>query len=358
MADHLLSLGVGLPSPGEQRSWRGSLPVLARDLTDAGLGNVEVILEHRLPLSSKRIDVVLAGRHPTTGKPSYVVVELKQWSSATRWEGSDTLVDVAAAPYRPALHPGVQVAGYVDYLRDFLPALDDEHATTAGVAYLHNATDTSVEDLFSVPVTESSRIFTGQRRGAFQEFLRSRLAGESGAEAADQFLSSAIVPSKQLLSVAADELQDREQFVLLDEQRVAYELVLRVVEEARRAASKSVVVVSGAPGSGKSVIARSLLGELARQGRTVIHATGSRSFTQTMRQVAGKGSTRVKNLFKYFNSFMEAERNGLDVLVLDEAHRIREKSVNRFTPKALRERARPQIEELIDAAQEPGFRLD
>ena len=35
------------------------------------------------------------------------------------------------------------------------------------------------------------------------------------------------------------------------------------------------------------MIALSLLGELSRQGRTVIHATGSRSFTQTLRKVAG-----------------------------------------------------------------------
>lgn len=358
MASHLYSTGAGAPGPGERRSWRGSLPVLAQDLVDAGLGDVEVILEHRLPLSSKRIDALLVGRHPETRKPSIVVVELKQWSGATSWEGSDTLVDVAAAPYRPALHPGVQVRGYVEYLRDFMPVLADDPSMTAGVAYLHNATDNAVADLFGLPLTESSRLFTGQRRGAFHDYLRSRLAPEPAVDVADQFLSAAIAPSKQLLSVAADEIRDREQFVLLDEQRVAYEIVLREVEAARQADSKSVVVIAGAPGSGKSVIALSLLGELARQGRAVIHATGSRSFTQTMRQVAGKGSTRVKSLFKYFNSFMDAERNGLDVLVLDEAHRIREKSVNRYTPKQLREIARPQIEELIDAARVPVFLLD
>ena len=82
-----------------------------------------------------------------------------------------------------------------------------------------------------------------------------------------------------------------------------------------------VVVVTGGPGSGKSVIALSLLGELARRGRTVLHATGSRSFTQTMRKVAGKRAPRVQKMFKYFNQFMDAERNGLDVLILDEAHR-------------------------------------
>ncbi|WP_284328869.1 DUF2075 domain-containing protein [Demequina litorisediminis] len=173
-----------------------------------------------------------------------------------------------------------------------------------------------------------------------------------------RFYRRPLRPPNRLLKVAAAEIRDREQFVLLDEQRVAYELVLRAVESARSADSKEVVIVTGGPGSGKSVIALSLLGELARQGRTALHATGSRSFTQTVRQVAGHRSPATKELFKYFNSFMEAERNGLDVLVLDEAHRIREKSVNRFTPKRLREDARPQVDELMDAARVPVFLLD
>ena len=358
LAEHFFGSGWGAPGPGERRSWRNSLPALARDLRDAGLGQVEVILEHRLPLSSKRADVVLAGAHPRTGAPSYVVVELKQWGSASRWEGSDTLVEVDGAPYRPALHPSTQVAGYVDYLRDFTASLAEAPDAVVGLAYLHNATDHGVEDLRVMAGAQEARLVTGQRRGELHEFLRSRLAPESGVEAADALLGSAVRPSKQLLSVAAREIQEREQFVLLDEQRVAYELVLAAVNEARYADTKTVVVIAGGPGSGKSVIALSLLGELARQGRAVLHATGSKSFTQTLRQVAGKGSTRTKKLFAYFNSFMEAERNGLEVLVLDEAHRLREKSVNRYTPKPLRERARPQIEELLDAARVPVFLLD
>jgi len=118
------------------------------------------------------------------------------------------------------------------------------------------------------------------------------------------------------------------------------------------------VIVTGGPGSGKSVIALSLLGELARRGRTVVHATGSRSFTQTLRKVAGHRSTATKSLFKYFNDFMSAERNGLDVLLLDEAHRIRETSVSRWTARDLRATPRPQVDELIAAARVPVFLLD
>jgi DUF2075 family protein len=171
-------------------------------------------------------------------------------------------------------------------------------------------------------------------------------------------MNSTVRPSRHLLTYAARELKERSHFTLLDEQRVAYELVLHAVERARAADHKSVVVVSGGPGSGKSVIALSLLGELARQGRSALHATGSKSFTQTLRRYAGKGSSRLKNMFLYFNSFMTAERNGIDVLICDEAHRIRETSVNRFTRSAQRHGARAQLEELLAAARIPVFLLD
>ncbi|MDG4801004.1 DUF2075 domain-containing protein [Micromonospora sp. WMMD980] len=341
----------------ERRSWDRSLAVLGQDLVDAGLGQVEVLVEYQLPLTSKRIDVVLAGTHPRVGGDSYVVVELKQWSRVESYEGSARLVLVEHAS-GPRLHPGVQVEDYCEYLTDFLGVLSHGRSPIAGVAYLHNAVDRDVADLYEREPTELSRIFTGQRRGQFLDHLRSHLAPASGAAAADRFLTSSVRPSRHLLSYAAAELKERTHFTLLDEQRLAYELVLHAVERARSADRKSVVVVSGGPGSGKSVIALSVLGELARQQRAVMHTTGSRSFTQTLRRYAGKGSTRLRNLFGYFNSFMAAERNGLDVLICDEAHRIRETSVNRFTPRATRDRARPQIDELIAAARVPVFLLD
>ncbi|KKK05149.1 ATP-binding protein [Micromonospora sp. HK10] len=344
-------------SAAERRAWERSLTVLGQDLVDAGLGQVEMLVEYQLPLTSKRIDVVLAGVHPKTTDDSYVVVELKQWSQAESYEGSDRLVLVEHAR-GPRLHPGVQVGDYCEYLTDFLGVLAHRRSPVVGAAYLHNAVDRDVNDLFVRRPTEQSRIFTKQRRGQFLDYLRTHLAPAPGAAAADRFLTSSVRPSKHLLSYAAVELKERAHFTLLDEQRLAYELVLHAVERARSADRKSVVVVSGGPGSGKSVIALSVLGELARQQRSVMHATGSRSFTQTLRRYAGKGSTRLKNLFGYFNSFMTAERNGLDVLICDEAHRIRETSVNRFTPKAKRERARSQIDELIAAARVPVFLLD
>jgi hypothetical protein len=89
-------------------------------------------------------------------------------------------------------------------------------------------------------------------------------------------------------------------------------------------------------------------------GYRVLHATGSRSFTITLRRKVG---ARAGNLFKYFNSFMAAVPNDLDVLVCDEAHRIRESSNDHWTRRDLRS-DRSQVEELLRAARVPVFLLD
>ncbi|MCX2185186.1 DUF2075 domain-containing protein [Streptomyces sp. SKN60] len=344
------------PGSSEVRSWERSLPALANALVEAGLGEVEVMVEYGLPLTSKRADAILAGVHPTTGEPSYVVVELKQWSEAYPEEEDPLLCRIDAYTH-PVLNPIEQVRGYCEYLLSFNAAVERTPESVAGVAYLHNATEFGVASLRAVPETLHGRMYTGEQRGAFLDFLRSRLAPKPGAEAADVLLQGKVRPSKQLMSVAAAEVRDREQFVLLDEQRLAYELVMSAVRKAKGANHKQVIVVTGGPGSGKSVIAMQLLGELYRRGVPALHATGSQSFTKTMRKVAGARKPEVQKLFKYFNSFMEAEPNDLDVLICDEAHRLRITSANRYTKAALRT-GRPQVSELIDAARVPVFLLD
>ncbi|MFI5944143.1 DNA/RNA helicase domain-containing protein [Streptomyces uncialis] len=344
------------PHPSEVRSWERSIPALTNALVEAGLGEVEMLLEYALPLTSKRADVILAGVHPVTGGPSYVVVELKQWSEAHPEEDDPLRCRIDAYP-EPVLNPIEQVRGYCDYLVSFNGALEHVPESVAGVAYLHNATEFGVTGLRLVTEDHRGRMYTGEQRGAFLDHLRSLLAPKAGADAADALLQGKVRPSRQLMAVAAEEVRDREQFVLLADQRLAYATVMSAVHKARRSDHKEVVVVAGGPGSGKSVIALSLLGELYRRGVPALHATGSQSFTKTMRKVAGARKPEVQRLFRYFNSFMEAEPNDLDVLVCDEAHRLRKTSVNRYTKAELRT-GRPQVAELMDAARVPVFLLD
>lgn len=358
MLEQMLFQSGRTASPSEQHSWQRSLPALAADLVDAGLPDVEMMVEYHLPLTSQRVDVVLAGIHPKTSAPSYVFVELKQWSSAHKFEENPELVVVPGVPGGPRLHPVLQVRGYCDYVLDFARVLEDSPDSIAGIAYLHNASSpAAVKDLLAVPMSITGRLFTAADKSSMIEFLQSRLASVSGHRSADLLLNSPIAPSKQLLTLAADEIRNRPQFQLIGNQQLAVDLVMHAVENARAGNMKRVIVVTGGPGSGKSVIALSLVGELARRGRSVLHATGSRSFTTTLRKVAGFKAPKVRKIFKYFNQFMDADPNGLDVLILDEAHRIRQTSANRYTAAALRT-DRLQLDELISAARVPVFLLD
>lgn len=351
----LLEASVSKPSASEYRSWMTSLPVLAEDLEEAGLEDIEILLEYRLPLTSQRVDAILAGSHPETGEPSYVIVELKQWSKARLFEDDPNLLDVAGVS-SPRLHPSRQVEGYKRYLLNYLSVLHDHENWVEAFSYLHNMNDpSSIEAVRGA--AGDSKVFTSTDRLRLRALLQSRLSPKNAAASADAILSSPVAPSTKLMEIAAEEVRQREKFVLLGEQQLAVDLIHHEIENAVTDAQKRVIVVTGGPGSGKSAIALSALGELARGGRTVLHATGSRSFTQTLRKVAGHRSKDTQSLFKYFNSFSDADQNGFDVLIADEAHRIRETSNNRFTP-AVKRSDRLQIDELIAAARVPVFLLD
>lgn len=344
------------PSPSERRSWENSIPALAEVLCDAGLDDIEVLIEHRLPLTSLRADIILAGSHPATGRPSYVIVELKQWSEARLVPGTDNLCLVARMGNRPALHPVAQVRRYCEYLQDFTSVLIDQEGAVAGVAYLHYAADQDVSELLRLPDAKA-QLFTDTSRGELIKYLQTRLSALDGSVEGDYLLDSPRAPGRQLMRAAAAEIIDGGEFLLMDEQEVAARLVKRAADLSRQSDQKEVIVISGGPGSGKSIIALHLMGHLGRNGRSVVHATGSKSFTTTLRHVVGTKNGRIPKLFRYFFDFTSAERNGLDVLICDEAHRIRQRS-SRQGAHAGHRSGRSQVEELIDAARVPVFLID
>ena len=346
------------PSASEVRSWERSIPALLRQLTDAGLNDVEVLVEYRLPLTSKRADIVLLGRH-SRGGPSCVVVENKQWSRVDLADTEYRLVSASVPGEQERLHPQEQVRRYVEYLEDFNRFLGEHPGAVAGCVFLHNATSGAIAGLRHPALADLAAYpaFAADEVAALRSFLTRRLAPVPGAEVADDVLQSVIAPSKQLLRLVPEEITANPQFTLLDEQQVAYQVVLRAVEHARRADAKQAVVITGGPGTGKSVIAVALLGELAKRGYSVSHATGSKAFTTTLQQVVGRRVRRVKELFRYTHVFGDAERNGLDVLIVDEAHRIREVTVNRFM-KPEKRSGIPQADELVRAARVPVFLID
>lgn len=345
------------PSPAEKRSWENSLVEISELLIQCDLGDVVLLVEYQLPYSSKRVDVLALGSDPKTGQPTIIAIELKQWTNASLIEGALDTLKIDSYGNTPILHPAVQVSRYCEYLSDFNRYVSDDNTNLFGIAYLHNWINANNPALDLIQPTSHGMLFTANQKNRLREFLIARISSKFSEQITDDFLNSKIAPTKQLMQLAADEVKNREQFRLLDEQQIAYSMVMKALRDAETSNTKTAVIITGGPGTGKSVIALSLLGELSRRGKTTLHATGSKAFRNSLRKVAGARAPQVQKLFSYFNSFMSAERNSLDVIICDEAHRIRETSANRYTKADLRT-GTPQLHELLNVARVPVFLLD
>ena len=345
------------PSPAEKRSWENSLVEISELLIQCDLGEVVLLVEYQLPYSSKRVDVLALGSDPKTGQPTIIAIELKQWTNASLIEGALDTLKIDSYGNTPILHPAVQVSRYCEYLNDFNRYVSDDNTNLFGIAYLHNWIDANNPALDLIQPTSHGMLFTANQKNRLKEFLIARISSKFSEQITDDFLNSKVAPTKQLMQLAADEVKNREQFRLLDEQQIAYSMVMKALRDAETSNTKTAVIITGGPGTGKSVIALSLLGELSRRGKTTLHATGSKAFRNSLRKVAGARAPQIQKLFSYFNSFMSAERNSLDVIICDEAHRIRETSANRYTKADLRT-GTPQLHELLNVARVPVFLLD
>ena len=151
------------------------------------------------------------------------------------YDGDSELVAVDGYHGHPSLHPVAQVRGYGEYLTDFTRLFARSSRTSlAGAAYLHNAVDSQVASLFDYPAGPTRpAVHRPAPRASSSNSCRVGWPPTPGAPYADRCSTPRIAPSKQLLAVAADEISVREQFVLLDEQQVAFDMVLHEVEKAR-----------------------------------------------------------------------------------------------------------------------------
>ncbi len=68
------------PAPSEVMSWQNSLAAMGNVLKLADLTDQGILVELKLPLSSKRLDVLITGSNPGT-EDAAVIVELKQWTT-------------------------------------------------------------------------------------------------------------------------------------------------------------------------------------------------------------------------------------------------------------------------------------
>ncbi len=356
LADRFLQEFRHKASPSEVMSWRNSLCAMASVHQLADLRDQGVLVELKLPLSSKRLDVLITGQNPTTGD-SAVVVELKQWTHVGRSNITDCVTIEMGGRERDHLHPSRQVAQYQGYLLDTHPAFTDGGVSLAACAYLHYATHDPMSPLYANGFTDllaTNPSFSGDETDKLATYLDDRVAGpDEGGVILERVANSAFRPHKRLLDHVARVIRNEPVFTLLDEQQVAYNAIMDSVRSAGQNQHKVAFIVAGGPGTGKSVLAVNLVAELASLGLRTIHVTGSKAFTENLRKIVGG---RASVLFKYFRDTATVDEP-MDVVILDEAHRIRSVSTSRFTPAKART-GKTQMEDILDSTRVSVFFID
>jgi hypothetical protein len=345
------------PPSGEVNSWNNSLRCISQVFQTASLLDHGVLLELQLPLTSKRLDCLVTG-YDGKKAPNAVIIELKQWSGCKGASGKNEVATFVGGNVRDVLHPSVQVGQYMMYLTDCHTAFQGEDGISAhACSYLHNYSAIKDDPLFVAQFKEQIDrfpVFTADHVLELTAFLDQRIRGGDGGSVAATVEQSKYRPSKKLLDHVAKLIKGKPEYVLLDEQLVVYDKVVEAAKRGVKGKKKAAIIVKGGPGTGKSVIAMNLLGDLSKAGLNAHYVTGSRAFTSTIREIVGtRGAAQVR----YFNSYMGADVDVIDVMIADEAHRIRETSNNRFTPKVKQSKL-PQIQELLKASRTSVFFID
>lgn len=345
------------------RSLRNS-PVAIKNLLElSGVKNTHVTFEYLLPYTQRRIDCMLYGRN--SDNKGYVIhIELKQWDSVVATNIDGNFVETyTGRPNNIVPHPSQQVKGYHDYLIGFVEVFEEKELEIYGCAYCHNydrVEGIGLHDPIYKDVYTEYPVYSANDVEDLAEKVNQFLGNGDGYSVFNKFMQSPVKPSKKLLESAAKIISNESDFALLNDQIVARNVILAKIKNAERKNEKSIVLIKGGPGTGKTVIALHVLAQLAnsKKQKAIFFSTKSKPLLEGIKNRLPKGSD-AKLLFTNLNQFIPSrvDKNSVDVLIIDEAHRIGKTSNHQYT-KAIDRTDLSQIETLIQAAKTSIFFID
>ncbi|MBM7648174.1 DUF2075 family protein [Bacillus ectoiniformans] len=322
---------IGRTSKSEINSWENSLQRMSNVMQDEEIpADTSVAIEFKIPNTSKRVDFLVAGHDGY--QDHVVIVELKQWSEAEKVTSKDALVSTyLGGGKRTVTHPSYQAWSYAALIQDFNQNVQDQQISLNPCAYLHNYRKSENDPLMDAHYAEHlerAPIFGKGEIRKLRNFIKKYVRFGDRNQLIYQIEHGKIRPSKSLQDSLASMLKGNQEFVLIDEQKVFYEEAYHLALESIRNNQKSVMVIEGGPGTGKSVMAVNLLVNFINQELTALYVSKN-SAPRNVYASKLKGTmkkTQIDHLFKSSGSFTESEANEFDVLIIDEAHRLNEKS--------------------------------
>jgi hypothetical protein len=349
---------IGRSPKSQIMSWENSMQYMYRVLEDSEIpDDCGVAIEFTIPTTSKRIDFILTGENQFRDD-SVVIIELKQWSEAQKVDGKDGVVKtVLGGGLRETTHPSYQVWSYASLIRNFNQTVDEEEIELHPCAYLHNydfADDDPLTDELYRPYYEEAPMYGKRDALKLRNFIKKYIKYGDNSDILYRIENGKIRPSKRLQDTLYNMLRGNKEFVMIDEQKIVYEMAIEMARESYIDDKKRVLIVEGGPGTGKSVVAINLLVDIMRDDMNSCYVTKNTAPREVFFKKLKGGQFKVgwiKNIFKGSGTFIDADENDYDAIIVDEAHRITEKT-------GFFKKGDNQIKEIINAGKFTVFFID
>ena len=342
----------------EFRSWVNSLEYMYKVLDDSDIPQDSgIAIEYNLPNTAKRVDFLVSGYDQNQAE-NVVIIELKQWEKLAKVEGLDGLVETyTGGAVRRVVHPSYQAWSYAQMISDY-----NEHAQIAGIklwpcSYLHNYLRTDndpLDDTIYKSYLDDAPAFTKGDVRKLRSYIKNAVRSGDSGEIIYEIDNGRIKPSKSLQDAIVGMLENNPEFNLLDDQKVIFERVMELSRCCEKDGKKRVLIATGGPGTGKTVIAINLLARLTQEGIFAQYCSKN-SAPRTVYAAKLKGhrtKSSVDNMFKGSGCYIDTPSNAIGVVLADEAHRLNEKS-GLYANQGVN-----QIHEIIHAARLSVFFID
>jgi DUF2075 family protein len=347
------------PSAPEFNSWKNSMQYMRGVLSDNEIPtNTGIAIEYNIPPTGCRIDFMMSGYNQS--KSNVVIIELKQWDKCTEVGKMDGIYKVntyTGGGLRDVNHPSYQAMTYANLIKDYNESVQIKGINIVPCAYLHNYYFEDDDTLLSKDYKEyvdKAPLFGHNDVVNLRDFIKKYIESGDDGSILYEIDHGRIRPSKMLQDSLAKMLKGNKEFYMIDNQKVIYEYALRDAIDTVSANDKNVMIVRGGPGTGKSVLAINLLVELNNRNMTCFYVTKNSAprhvYSSKLR--GEYTQTYINHLFQGSGNFINEERNKLDCLVVDEAHRLNAKS------GMFQNKGENQIKEIINAAKFSVFFID
>ncbi len=354
-----LERGLSHNNAAEFVSWENSMKHMLAVLDSPDFSDdIQVAIEYQIPLTSKRVDFIIAGSD-ADGEDHVIIVELKQWEEANQTNTNGIVKAFTGGSVKAVAHPSYQAYTYAKMIENFNATVQDEYIGIHPCAYLHNYKQSAIAEITASiyeEVLDLAPLYIKSEEEKLQAFIKKYVTKSSKSDLLYKIDNGRIRPSKALQDTIVSMISGNQEFFMIDEQKVVYEAIKNLVNRSQKTGEKFTIIVEGGPGTGKSVVAIQLLVDLIADKDLVVNyvtknAAPRNVYFEKLKQ--GKSlNNYVKNLFKGSGAFVNSEADTFDCLIVDEAHRLNEKS------GIFKNLGENQIKEIINASKVSVFFID